>query len=201
MRVQPAERVSPVQRHQAGVAGAHREFDGAGVLVLANRFGAPCSSSAAGHSRPDRPARSRARRPRRLPRVFRADGRKFRGAPAACRRTAPARRHSLRRGRRGPPSTAWAVPSRSACTKIRASGAAARASAATSSRPGPTTTASESAPARADGIEHMGEHGAPRDLVQHFWQAGAHALALAGGENDGEAAAFGERGVMRPLCE
>ena len=43
----------------------------------------------------------------------------------------------------------------------------------------------------ADGIEHMGEHGAPGDLVQHFRQAGAHALALAGGENDGEAAAFG----------
>ncbi len=38
----------------------------------------------------------------------------------------------------------------------------------------------------AGGVEHPGEQGAPGRLVEHLGQLGAHPLAQAGGQHDGE---------------
>ena len=60
----------------------------------------------------------------------RAAGRASAAGPAACRRTRPGCRRRRARARARAASTAWAVPRRSACTKISAPGSAAIAAAA-----------------------------------------------------------------------
>ena len=142
---------------------------------------------AVGIRRPRSPARRCGRRPQRLDQPAqrrRLDQRRIgeqHDHVAAC--GAPAR--AARPARHRP------VPACVACSNTSMPGAAFAASARTASMPGATTRAMLGRPGRARDGEHVRQHRAAGDGVQHLGHRRAHAHALAGGENDDQQRVLG----------
>ena len=142
-----------------------------------------------------RSGRSRTGRPRRRCRMLTARcGRLVLGgegaqllalAAAGCRRSPRSR---CRVGRAGappsPPGRRAPVPSWLSCTASTASGTSSWMCGPTCSRWWPTTATTRVRLDRLDRGQHVADHAAPADRVQHLHGLGLHPGAAAGGEDD-----------------
>ena len=138
--VLPANAIRPplhsvIARSAAGIAF----FDDRQEFVAARNQPAVARRIAPAGIRAPRPLR-RAPAPCAVRAVFAA-------APAACRRTSPGYRRAWREAPCAPPAPRARCRAAAVCSNIFALGASARASRATASWPGPTTTAMSPPPA------------------------------------------------------
>ena len=188
------------ESHDAGIAEADRPLRRRGVLAPRGLRRAARPRRSAGHSRPGRPAGSRARRGRPLGERRAAAPRASPRSPTACRRRGRARRRAggeapcAPRARRGP------CPSRSACSWTAACGACL-ADEGLAQRPasGPTTTAIRSRPPRRPRASTWPSIGSPPTLCMTLGRRGPHPRPLAGGKDDGEAGSLWPWRSSRPM--
>ena len=97
-------------------------------------------------------------------------------------------------------STACAVPRRSLCSNTSTVGNAARAAAGDILPPRPHDDRDAIGAGGAGGPHHMSDHRQSRDRGERLGKRRAHALALARGEHDGEAAPARLQAGRRPLA-
>ena len=168
-------------------------------LVLADGGDAPARHRRSGgrsrwHRRPRSPARRCGRRPPAPPislrRVGRLDQRVY-------RQTARSRRRDGAPAPAAPPARHRPVPACVACSKISMPWRHAPPPPAPPPCPAPPPAASWLAPAAWAIGQHVRQHRAAADAMQHLGPARAHAHALAGGKDDDQKRVFGHRRASR----
>ncbi len=121
---------------------------------------------------------------------------RLRPTAAACRRRAPARRRNGLLSASRAASTASAVPRCCSCTKTFASGATGDSFGTRCVHAGTDDDRQRVGADRLRDGEHVAQHRAAADLMQHLRQRGLHARALTGGQNDNEQGAAAHQALV-----